>query len=69
MKIPKLKLTLYLKKAITWRAIASVITMVYLYWATGSIDATLKFGASEAVVKIIAYVIHEKGWERWIRQY
>jgi uncharacterized membrane protein len=56
-------LSRYIKKAITWRVVASIITMIFLYWATGKVDVVLTFGLIEAAVKVVAYVIHERIWE------
>jgi len=56
-------LSRYFKKAITWRVVASIITMIFLYWVTGNVDVVLTFGLMEAAVKVVAYVIHERIWE------
>lgn len=52
-----------LKKAISWRVIASVTTMIIAYLFTGSIEIALGIGAIESVLKIGLYYLHERLWE------
>jgi uncharacterized membrane protein len=52
-------------KAISWRIIASLITMGLVYLATGSFVLTLLVGIPETILKIIFYILHEMVWERW----
>ena len=51
-------------KAITWRIIASIITMGLVYLTTGSIVQTLLVGIPETILKVILYILHEMAWER-----
>jgi uncharacterized membrane protein len=52
-------------KSITWRIIASIITMSLVYLTTGNFVITLLVGIPETFLKIIFYILHEKAWERW----
>jgi len=52
-------------KAITWRIIASVITMGLVYLTTGNVVQTLLVGIPESILKVLFYILHEMAWERW----
>jgi adenylylsulfate kinase len=50
-------------KGLTWRVISLALTMVIVYWLTGSIDGALKIGAVDFVIKFAVYFSHEKLWK------
>ena len=54
-------------KAISWRFVATVTTMIIVYLFTGEIALSLGVGALEVVSKIILYYFHERIWTkvRW----
>ncbi len=51
-------------KAVTWRFLATGITLLAAYIYTGEIDLTLKIGLLEATLKIVLYVLHDKVWNK-----
>lgn len=59
------KLSRYFKKAVTWRVIASLVTMFFLFIITGKVEVTLSYGLIEAIIKVGFYICHEKAWERY----
>ena len=57
----------HLAKAVTWRIVASLITVGATLVVTGSWKAGLSIGAVDALVKFAAYYYHERLWykSRW----
>lgn len=55
-----------LVKAICWRILATVSTMLIVYAFTGRAALSLGVGAAEVVVKLALYYGHERLWN-WIR--
>jgi len=51
-------------KAISWRAIATITTMVLVYIFTGSLELTASIGALDVSLKLVFYYLHERGWEK-----
>tara|TARA_Y100001970_G_C14195423_1_gene837799 strand:- start:117 stop:347 length:231 start_codon:yes stop_codon:yes gene_type:complete len=57
----------HLAKAVTWRIVASLITVGATLVVTGSWKAGLSIGLVDALVKFAAYYYHERLWykSRW----
>ena len=53
-----------LAKAVTWRVIAFVVTIVAIYIYSKDIRESLVVGISANVVKIFLYYAHERIWNR-----
>ncbi|UCG44648.1 MAG: CBS domain-containing protein [Candidatus Bathyarchaeota archaeon] len=51
-------------KAISWRIVASSITMSLVYILTGQLELTAGVGIGEVILKIVFYFLHERGWNR-----
>lgn len=51
-------------KTITWRIIASLITVIVVYMFTREMLLTGIVGALDAVIKTVAYYLHERLWLR-----
>jgi uncharacterized membrane protein len=51
-------------KAISWRAGAIVITCMVAWSLTGSLDLATKIGIVDTAIKIGAFYIHERLWNR-----
>jgi uncharacterized membrane protein len=49
-------------KTISWRATATITTIVMVFLFTGSIALSVGIGATEVVVKLIIYYLHERLW-------
>ena len=51
-----------LAKSITWRAVATLTTILLVYLFTGNIVLSTSVGALELLVKTAIYFIHERVW-------
>lgn len=49
-------------KAVSWRVLATLTTMVIAYIVIGDISSALKIGAVEVVAKMLIYYFHERAW-------
>lgn len=54
-------------KAITWRILGTLDTMVISYILTGNIKVAFSIGSFEVFTKMLLYFIHEKIWAKWTR--
>ena len=53
-----------LAKAMTWRIVAFLVTIIAIYIYTKDIKESLVVGISANVIKIFLYYIHERIWNR-----
>jgi len=53
-----------LAKAITWRVIAFLVTIITVYAYSKDIKESLVVGVSANLIKIFLYYIHERIWNR-----
>jgi uncharacterized membrane protein len=51
-------------KAITWRAGGTVVTCLVALFLTGSIELATRIGILDTVIKIGAFYLHERLWDR-----
>ena len=51
-----------LLKGLSWRVLATLITVVVAYFVIGNVADALKIGGVEVVVKMGIYYIHERTW-------
>jgi uncharacterized membrane protein len=51
-------------KAISWRAVGTVDTMVVSYIVTGQVKWALSIGAVELFTKVFLFYVHERAWHR-----
>ena len=51
-------------KALTWRIIAFVVTIIAVYIYSKDLKQSLVIGISANTVKIFLYYIHERIWNR-----
>jgi len=49
-------------KTISWRIIATLTTALLVYIFTGNLTIAVEVGALEAVLKLLFYYLHERGW-------
>lgn len=54
-------------KTITWRFIATMITILLVWFFTGSIEIGIGLGVLEIIIKTIIYYLHERLWYKFIR--
>ena len=52
-------------KALSWRFIAMSITAIIAVLVTGSYELAAGIAVMDSIVKILAYVYHERLW-RWL---
>ena len=51
-------------KALTWRVVALVITVGTVWLVTGEPGIAAAVGGIDAGVKLVAYYMHERAWDR-----
>jgi len=51
-------------KSVSWRIIATTITISIAYLFTGEVTVALEIGGLDMVIKLIAYFFHERLWGR-----
>jgi adenylylsulfate kinase len=49
-------------KGVTWRIVASLTTMVLVFYFTGDLVITAEVGVLEMVTKYAFYYLHERAW-------
>jgi uncharacterized membrane protein len=49
-------------KAVTWRIVGTIDTMIISYIVTGKITVALSIGSVEVFTKMILYFFHERVW-------
>jgi len=54
-------------KAISWRIIGTIDTIVISYLLTGKLVIALSIGSVEVFTKMILYYFHERAWEYFPR--
>jgi uncharacterized membrane protein len=51
-------------KAISWRMLGTIDTIVISYFITGQISLAISIGSIEVLSKMILYYFHERVWEK-----
>lgn len=51
-------------KAISWRVLATLTTMVIVFAFTSKLDLTLIVGGLDVVIKMVLYYLHERTWNK-----
>jgi uncharacterized membrane protein len=51
-------------KAVTWRIVATLTTMLIAWLLIGDVTIALSIGAIEFIAKFIIYYLHERAWDR-----
>ena len=57
----------HIAKAVSWRVIGSIDTMLVAWIITGSIQVGAAVGGVEIVTKTVLYYFHERVWYKWIK--
>ena len=52
-----------LLKAMSWRILATLTTILIAYFITEQIDIALMIGSIEFVLKFLIYYLHERAWQ------
>lgn len=50
-------------KALSYRALGTLITALIAYTVTGSMSHALAIGSSEPLAKLVLYYLHERAWQ------
>ena len=51
-------------KAVSWRAIATLVTMTVAYAVTKQLEFAATIGVADTIIKLGAYFAHERLWVR-----
>lgn len=51
-------------KAISWRTVGTLDTIIVSYFITGSLVMAASIGSIEVVTKIALYYFHERAWNK-----
>lgn len=51
-------------KSISFRILATITTMLIVYYMTGDGSLMVTVGVFDTVSKLLLYYLHERGWER-----
>lgn len=54
----------HIAKAVTWRIVGTVDTVLLAWFITGNPYTGLKIGFSEVITKMVLYYLHERVWFR-----
>jgi uncharacterized membrane protein len=49
-------------KAVSWRVIATLTTMMIAFFITGKLTIALEIGLFEVIAKMLFYYLHERAW-------
>ncbi|MEE1896825.1 DUF2061 domain-containing protein [Flavobacterium rakeshii] len=55
-------------KAVTWRIVGTIDTMIISYILTGNITIAFSIGSVEVMSKMFLYFLHERAWARLTRK-
>lgn len=57
-------------KAISWRVIGTIDTMIISWFITGELSMALSIGSIEVITKMVLYYGHERIWNliKWRKQ-
>lgn len=51
-------------KAISWRTVGTIDTMVVSFFITGNLVMAISIGSVEVLTKMVLYYLHERAWDR-----
>ncbi|WP_417365275.1 DUF2061 domain-containing protein [Flavobacterium beibuense] len=55
-------------KAVTWRIVGTIDTMIISYILTGDITIAFSIGSVEVMSKMFLYFLHERAWVKLTRK-
>jgi uncharacterized membrane protein len=50
-------------KAVSWRTVGTIDTMVISYFVTGNLIWAISIGSIEVLTKMVLYYFHERAWD------
>ncbi|KKN39907.1 hypothetical protein LCGC14_0738770 [marine sediment metagenome] len=54
-----------IQKAVTWRIVASLLTLLIVFVFTQEIKVSIGVAIAEIMLKFSAYYFHERAWNRF----
>ena len=51
-------------KAVSWRTVGTLDTMIVSYFVTGNLIMTASIGSIEVITKMALYYFHERAWNK-----
>jgi uncharacterized membrane protein len=51
-------------KAISWRTVGTIDTMIVSYFITGNLVMAVSIGSIEVITKMFLYYLHERAWDK-----
>lgn len=51
-------------KAVSWRTVGTLDTMIVSYFITGNLIMAASIGSIEVITKMILYYFHERAWNK-----
>lgn len=51
-------------KAISWRTVGTIDTMIVSYFVTGNLVMAVSIGSIEVLTKMFLYYLHERAWDK-----
>ena len=51
-------------KAISWRTVGTIDTMVISFFITGNLVWAISIGSLEVFTKMLLYYLHERAWDK-----
>lgn len=51
-------------KAVSWRTVGTIDTMIVSYFITGNIVMAVSIGSVEVLTKMALYYLHERAWNK-----
>jgi uncharacterized membrane protein len=51
-------------KAISWRTVGTIDTMVVSFFVTGNLVMAISIGSVEVLTKMVLYYFHERAWNK-----
>ena len=51
-------------KAVSWRVVGTIDTLVVSYWVTGQIVSAASIASIDFITKLVLYFFHERIWNK-----
>lgn len=51
-------------KAISWRTVGTIDTMIVSFFITGNLVMAVSIGSVEVLTKMVLYYLHERVWDK-----
>lgn len=62
---PKKSHARHLAKAITWRVVGTLDTILLGWLISGDVRVGATIGGFEVITKMVLYYLHERAWYKW----